>query len=65
MNAAQIFAPAYSYLLARGKKATNKQIAEDTGISVNRLSLLKQNPDAAKVSELEALTNAYHYSITI
>ena len=65
MNAADIFTPAYGYLLAHGKKATIKQMAQDTGISENRLSKLMQNPSKATVLELEALTTTYHYTISI
>lgn len=65
MNSADIFAPITAYQLKHGKKDTNKQISEDTGICEHRVGQLKKYPARATVAELEALTRCYRFSITI
>lgn len=65
MNASNIFSPVNECLMNSGKRQTNRQIAEDTGITERRVALLKKYPERATVAELEALTETYQFNILI
>lgn len=65
MTADVIFAPITAYQLKRGKKATNKQIALDCGMTEKRVGRIRKNPSIATVQEIERLTDQYKFGITI
>lgn len=65
MTADVIFAPITAYQLKRGKKATNKQIALDCGMTEKRVGRIRKNPAIATAAELERMTDEYKFNITI
>lgn len=60
-----IFAPIMQWLISKDRPTTNKEIASHSGIDARRVSWLRKHPNRATLGELEALSDAFSYQITI